>query len=416
MAKEGVTLAPGAPSPRPSASAPDARRVLLVGFGHVGRALALSLARAGHGRPGFPWRVVAVVDSRGAVHQESGLDLAALVAAKEKSGQLQGTSYRATSALSVIAEVRPEVVVEVSVADPTTGEPGTTHILRALSQGADVVTSNKGPFALRYREVQAAVSRSGRRIRYGTTVGGIVPILETLVERLPAAGVEEVQAVLNGTTQFVLARLSEGDSLEAATDLAREQGLTEPDPSWDLGGHDAALKAAILHNALFAPPISAADVPREGIDAGVEAVARQARTQGRCVVLKATVRRGHAEVHLSEVPIASPFAAPGPINVFEVTTRHAGRLLLQGPGAGAEVTAAGLAADLASLETSAASPGARWEPVVPVVRSDPWIGRASWPPTPPVEPSIATASVVRRRTRAEPPVATARLGEGVRAW
>jgi homoserine dehydrogenase len=412
MVKDGIPLPPGSAAGPASPNA-SPHRVLLVGFGHVGRALARSLHEAGHGRPGFPWDVVAVVDSRGAVLEEGGLDLEELVLAKERTGRLQGPTYRRCRASELIAQVAPDVVVEVSVSDPHTGEPGTSHILRALAEGADVVTSNKGPFALRYREVQEAVARSGRRIRYGTTVGGIVPILETLVERLPAARVQEVEAVLNGTTQFVLSRLSAGESLQSAVAVAQARGLTEPNPSWDLGGHDAALKAAILHNALFSPPITADEVPREGVDAGVEALAQEARAQGRTIVLQAHVRAGHAEVALVEVPLSSPWAAPGPLNVFQVTTERAGTLLLQGPGAGAEVTATGLAADLASLETSSGPCGS--VPSHPNAFADPWTARASWPPAPPAR-ATSVLGRQRRKIRGGAPLSTARAAEEVRAW
>lgn len=358
------------------------RRVVMVGFGRVGQAFALRLHEAGHGRSGFPWRVIGVVDSRDGVSSERGLELRTLVQRKRRTGRISGPGRREIGAVDLLGQLRPDVVIEVSVSDPITGEPGTRHVLTALAVGAQVVASNKGPFGLHYPQVQAAVHAAGRQVRYGTTVGGIVPILETLVERLPPGEVVELTAVLNGTTQFILGRMAEGADLASAIRDAQAQGLSEPDPSVDLRGEDAALKAAILHNALWSPPLSASDVPREAISEDLAPVVRQAKTVGRRIVLLAKVQPGSACVGLTEVAEDSFWASSGPINSFEIVTRHAGRLRLQGAGAGTEATVAGLLADLAAVEGRTVPAQGTWREQL---RPDPChylLAGTVWPPAP----------------------------------
>jgi homoserine dehydrogenase len=387
----------------------DARhRILLIGFGHVGRALARRLHDLGHSVGVTPWRVVGIVDSRGAIWDERGVDLAAALETKEATGRLGGGSWRCWGALEAIRQVRPDVVVEVSVTNSERGEPGASHVLAALAAGADVVASNKGPFALRYDEVRVAAERTGREVRFGTTVGGIVPILETLVERLPGAEVEEVRAVLNGTTQFILSEIAEGRGFDEAVVEAQERGFTEPDPSWDLEGHDAALKAAIVHNCLFSPAISAAEVGREGLRPEVVPAVRRARQRGRALVLRGHVRPGSARVALEEVARDSPWAASGATNTFEVRTRRAGTLLLQGRGAGAEETAAGILADLAGLR------GSHTPALSPARAAPEWLQGAAWPPVP-SEPRAATEERPKGPAAPDVPAPPVSAAE-VRAW
>lgn len=350
MAKDGVPLPPGPLQPPTPPSGPAPRRVVLVGFGHVGRAFASRLAEVTGSERVQRWKVVAIVDSRGAWVDESGVDLRAAVSRKSARGALSGPEIRRWDARTTIEALRPDVVVEVSVSDPEQGEPGAGHILAALEQGADVVSSNKGPFVLRWEEIVALAERQKRSVRFGTTVGAIVPILETLAERLPAAEVTQVRAVLNGTTQFVLSEIARGQGFDQAVSEAQARGYAEPDPSRDLGGIDAAFKATLVHNVLYSPPIEAASVAREPLRPRDVGWIRQVAREGAAVAAVATITRGRAEVRLERVPQKSLWALPGPSNVFEIETRYAGTLVLQGRGAGPAETAVGLLGDLSGLE------------------------------------------------------------------
>jgi homoserine dehydrogenase len=329
---------------------PAPLRLALVGFGRVARALARRLAAAheAEARPP-PFRVVAVFDSRGCVADPRGGALDELIRRKERTGRLAGPGATAWDLDTVLRELNPQVVVETTWSEPRPGEPGRRHLLSALLAGADVVTSNKGPLARHTAEVLETSRAMGRELRFGTTVGGIVPILESIRGPLRACGVTRIEGVVNGTTQYVLGRLADGDSYAQAVASAVQEGITEPDPRHDLDGHDAAMKAAILHNVLFAPPLDPARVLRRPVDASIQARARRLRDQGRRLVMLTEVTPGGAALRWAEVDRGDPWDLPAATNRFVVETERAGTLTFTGAGAGPEATAAGLLAELEEI-------------------------------------------------------------------
>jgi len=325
-------------------------RLALVGFGRVARALARRLAAA-HGAGAHPPRfpVVAVFDSRGCVADPRGVALDELIRRKERTGRLDGPGATAWDLDTVLRELAPQIVVETTWSEPRPGEPGRRHLLSALLAGADVVTSNKGPLARHSAEVLETSRMMGRELRFGTTVGGIVPILESIRGPLRACGVTRIEGVVNGTTQFVLGRLADGDSWTEALAAAVHEGITEPDPRHDLDGHDAAMKAAILHNVLFAPPLDPTRVTRRPVDASIQARARHLRDRGRRLVMLTEVTPDGAGLRWAEVDRGDPWDLPAATNRFVVETERAGTLTFTGAGAGPEATAAGLLAELEEI-------------------------------------------------------------------
>ncbi len=241
------------------------------------------------------------------------------------------------------------MVVDVSVSDAVRGEPSTSNLLTALRAGRDAVTSNKGGIALHGHRVARAAAAARCRLRFGTTVGGLVPILEVLVQHLPPGEVLRVRGVMNATSQFVLTQLAEGRTFPEALREGKRLGFTEPDPRRDLDGTDAAFKAAIVHNCLFVPPLHPKEIPREPVTPSLERRAQRARQRGHTLVALAEVRPGAGAIRIQEVPIESAWASPGATSIFEVETRGLGTLRLQGPGAGPEATAAGLYSELLEL-------------------------------------------------------------------
>lgn len=322
-------------------------RLVLVGFGRVARALARRLVASG--RPdgkSARFRVVAVFDSRGCVADPRGVALDELIRRKERTGRLEGPGATVWDLDTVLRDLAPQIVVETTWSEPRPGEPGRRHILSALLAGADVVTSNKGPLARHSAEVLETSRMMGRELRFGTTVGGIVPILESIRGPLRACGVTRIEGVVNGTTQFVLGRLADGVSWAEAVASAVQEGITEPDPRHDLDGHDAAMKAAILHNVLFAPPLDPRRVARRPVDASSQARAHRLGEQGRRLVVLTEVTPDGARLRWVEVDRGDPWDLPSATNRFVIETERAGTLTLTGAGAGPEATAAGLLAEL----------------------------------------------------------------------
>ncbi len=350
MTRRPVALGPPKPGRAAGPAGPPPLRLALVGFGRVARALARRLA----GPPGKPagpprFRVVAVLDSRSCAIDPRGVDLDALILRKLRTGRVGGPGAAAWDLDAVLRELAPQVVVETTWSEPRPGEPGRRHILAALLAGADVVTSNKGPLARHSAEVIESAGLMGRELKFGTTVGGIVPILESIRGPLRECGVTRIEAVVNGTTQYVLGRLAAGDRWTEALAAAVREGITEPDPRHDLDGHDAAMKAAILHNVLFAPPLDPSRVARRPVDASIEDRARRLGKCGRRLVVLTEVTSAGARLRWVEVGHGDPWDLPSATNRFVIETERAGTLTLTGPGAGPEATAAGLLAELQEI-------------------------------------------------------------------
>ncbi|MCI4323212.1 MAG: hypothetical protein L3K03_04225 [Thermoplasmata archaeon] len=343
---------------KPLASLPtgvEPLRLALVGFGSVGQEVARRLLEPNFALPDRrSCRVVAVADSSGWIINDRGIDLAGTLYAKLATGSIGGVPRDASGLWRTL---RPHVVIEVARSDPRTAEPGTTIISTALEAGIDVVTSDKLPIAHHGHELQGRALLKGSELRHSTTVGGIVPILSALKEHLRAAEVLRVDGIANGTTQFVLDSLDHGSSFPAALSEARRQGLTESDPSWDLSGFDSALKGTIIHNLLFAPPITPVQVEREEVDPRrVEEATRDCDSSHRVAALL-EVEPQSVRIRLCPVVRGGPWDVREATNVFRVETRHAGTLWFRGAGAGPEATASGVLADLLGLRCLQSSGG-----------------------------------------------------------
>jgi homoserine dehydrogenase len=317
--------------------------VAVVGFGRVARALTAELA----GRPEL--RVVGIADSRTVAFDADGLRRAAALGPAALAGETVGDAA-GRALLERLPELPgPGILVELTPVNAATGEPARTHLERALRHGWDVVTANKGPIALAGPALAAEAARRGRRLGFGATVGGAVPVLETLSGPLAGAGLEGVTGIVNGTGQFILGGIAEGLGWREALDRARAAGLTERDPAADLDGVDAALKASILHWVAFGTPLPPSRIPRDPIDPGLVPRAVAASRRGQRLISVAEVRAGHAEVRLRAVPRGGIWDAPGAANVFHLPTARAGSVWLSGIGAGPGPTASALLGEILAL-------------------------------------------------------------------
>jgi homoserine dehydrogenase len=317
---------------------------VFVGFGQVARALAVRLA----GRSEF--RVAAVVRSRTVWANPAGCDPGELASLEDASPDRRPRSGSPVEIGELLDHLPAKgLLIETTPVDPVHGEPARTHIEAALTRGWDVVTANKGPIALHGAELAHLADRSGAALRFGATVGGGVPVLETIRGLRSGTSIRRIEAIVNGTTQFVLGRLAAGDEWTAALEGARSEGLAETDPSLDLAGVDAALKAAILHAAAFDAPLAVATVPRAVVEPSSLPFIQAAAQRGARLVARTSVESGAASVALVEVPRGDPWDVPGATNVFRIETTHAGVLWLSGPGAGPSATASALLSDVSAL-------------------------------------------------------------------
>lgn len=230
-------------------------------------------------------------------------------------------------------------------------------ILAALANGSDVVTSNKAVLAAHGDEIATAAREAGRSVSASAAVGGSTPILAR-IGRGQAEGrrLRSVAGVLNGTANFVLERIRQGDSLAAAIDLARGLGLAERDPARDLDGKDAADKLAVVAATAGLGGLTAASIRREAIDEAVaEAVRRAGRLRLRQVARLERVAAGlRANVAIEAVSDDHPLhAVPSEWNAVVLEWDDDSREVLRGRGAGRRPTAAAVVGDLFDLHRAA---------------------------------------------------------------
>lgn len=345
-------------------------KITLLGFGVVGQALARRLAVGPDGI-----RIVSVTDSKGTIHDPRGLDPKALLDAKAR-GELAANDRDARWA---IEHVDSDVVVNLLPTDLRTGEPALSLNLLALQHGKKLVLAEKGSLALHAQRLRGDV-------RYSATVCGGTPVLELLSGAFRGDKLLGFDAILNGSTNFVLSKLEQGVAWESALAEARAQGILEADPSLDLLGLDAAAKAVILANAAWGTSLALADAKTQGIAGVTSREAQSAKDNGLAIRL---VARGSLERGVSVAPVSLPrdhaLVTEGTENALRLKFRDAGVITLRGPGAGGKETAGAVLNDLRAIhdyEIAASRPssGSR--------RSNPII------PTPQLAASLATSGVI----------------------
>jgi aspartokinase/homoserine dehydrogenase 1 len=345
--------------------------VVLLGFGRVGRALADHIAASSD----VGVRVVGLMDRSGYLFEPRGFSrrrLLALTRGKHEGARIVSLGgHRATSAdaLTTIAShaVSRPVIVDVTSED-------TANLLgTALRHGFDVVLANKKPLTqswTRYEHLLSACTPGGPRLKYEATVGAGLPIIDTY-QKLVETGdrVLKIEGCVSGTLMYIASAVSAGRPFSEAVREAVERGFAERDPRDDLSGLDAARKALILARLLgYRGPSPKPDdlVPRAlkrlplaqfmkklpHLDAEWAARARREAGRGRVMRYVVTATARSVSARLISVDATSPIGAlSGTRNLVAFTTRRyrTEPLVISGPGAGAEVTAAGILNDIYSL-------------------------------------------------------------------
>ena len=247
-----------------------------------------------------------------------------------------------------------QVIVEVAGGD----EPMHSYLERAINAGKHIVTANKVVMANHGMQLLALAAEKNADLYFEAAVGGGIPLISTFRTDLQANRIEQVSAVINGTTNYVLGRMAaDGLPLEYAVREAQAAGYAEADPTDDIDGFDATYKLAILGSIAYEISVRPQDIYREGIK-GIEPVDfKYARELGYAVKLIAHTKRHpgriEARVHPAFVPVDHPLAqVEGADNAVFVEGDLVGRVLLVGQGAGGRPTASAVVGDLIDLARS----------------------------------------------------------------
>jgi aspartokinase/homoserine dehydrogenase 1 len=355
---------------------PERMELVLLGFGQIGRSLAALIGRVD--RPALSLTVAGIIDRSGFIFDPQGLGarrLAALAKEKRRGRPLaEMAKGRPATASEAVAHIASYALTRPVLVDLTADD--TAPVLeQALTNGMDLVLANKRPLAGR-RAVSDALWQTararGRRILHEATVGAGLPVIDTYHKLIESGDrVDRIEGLLSGTLGYVLSEVSARVPFSTAVRTAMSRGYTEPDPRDDLSGMDVGRKALILARLLGYPgelkrtaveslvPKWARPLPLteflerlEELDAGWQRRVGAAAAAGTVLRYVATVTPAKFAVGLRAVPSTSPLAAiKGSDNqlVFTTARYKANPLVITGPGAGAEVTAAGVLNDILRL-------------------------------------------------------------------
>ena len=346
-------------------------RIGLVGCGTVGQGLLEILDKKKEflrDAYGFEARVVAISDKiRGSLLVPEGIDIPAVLGVLGRGGNLADYPKAAPGQaepldpLDMIEKTDAGIIAELTYTNIQTAEPATSYIKKALRTGKHVVTSNKGPAALYYRELQDLARKNGLQFRIEGTVMSGTPVFHLAESGLAGNDIREVKGILNGTTNFILSKM-ETEEMEyaAALKLAQELGYAEADPTADVEGFDALAKIVILSNVLMGGSLKTLDVPRKGISSIGKADVAAAKKEGYRYKLIAHAKKEAGGVVASVSPQKLPLSDPltgvmGAHNALSLETDLMGKVTIQGAGAGKAETGFAILSDMLAIHRQGAA-------------------------------------------------------------
>jgi len=311
-------------------------RIGVVGHGVVGSAFTALVAR-----------------QRDVIAARTGVQLEVTRIAVSDAGKHPtrvGSADVVTDALAVAAATDVDLVVEVMGGTTLAGEV----IRTALESGKPVVTANKALLAARSAELFKIADERGIDLLFEAAVCGGIPLIRPLRESLRGEPIRRVLGIVNGTTNYILTKMTEsGSDYSDALREAQQLGYAEADPTADVEGHDAAAKIAIIANFAFGVHVVADDVSAEGISRISASDIAMAQKFGYVIKLLGVAERDSdtgavsVRVHPAMVGLKHPLASVREaFNAVLVEGEASGSLMFYGRGAGGDPTASSVLGDV----------------------------------------------------------------------
>ncbi len=346
--------------------------VFMVGIGLIGGTLIKQIAKhRDHLRKARSLEIVVagIANSKKMIFDADGLSL-------HKYNELLSSSTEKMDIVKFVQKMKDMNLTQSIFVDCTSEEKIANAYQSILESSISVVTPNKvansGSFK-QYSQLREKAKKANVRFMYETNVGAGLPVINTLNDLMSSGDqIIRIEAVLSGTLSFIFNNFLEGSSFSDIVQEARKRGYTEPDPRIDLSGKDVARKLLILaretgiemelnnikiQNILPKDCIKAKNVDEFFValkknDAVFEKMRKNASNKSKVLRFIAKLEKGKATINLEEVGSNHPFYnLSGSDNIISYTTeRYSERpLVVKGPGAGAEVTAAGVFAEIISI-------------------------------------------------------------------
>jgi len=232
-------------------------------------------------------------------------------------------------------------------------------VKRALQNGKSVVTANKALLAYHRYELQEIAG--SRAFEFEASVAGGIPIINALRDGLSANHIESIMGIMNGTCNYMMTKMTnEGVAYDAILKEAQELGYAEADPTFDVGGYDAAHKLLILASIAYGIDAKPEDILIEGIENVTQDDISFAKEFGYAIKLLGIAKKDGNEVELrvhaclikQDEMIAK---IDGVMNGISVVGDKVGETLYYGPGAGGDATASAVVANIIDIARSGKS-------------------------------------------------------------
>ena len=325
-------------------------KAFICGFGTIGQSVVKVLKEKQEffmERYGEALILVGALDSKSYIVNPDGLDADVLLKNKKETGMVGDRPYKEIGA--ALESVDFDILIEVTSTDIKTGGVGLDNIRYALKHNKDVVTANKGPLALKYRELINLADEHGRYLLFEGTVGGAMPIINLNKYDLAGQKIKSIRGIFNGTCNYILTKMDNGQPFEQALKEAQQQGYAETDPTNDVEGYDSACKVVILANSIFGRNATFSDVEITGITSINSDAVALAKANDMVIRLIGEVSATKLEVAPRLIPRGHPLSLPGTLNTAEIITEYAGPITVSGIGAGGPETASAILSDLIDI-------------------------------------------------------------------
>ncbi len=251
----------------------------------------------------------------------------------------------------IITDPKVDIVIEVIGGE----HPAFEYIKQAITNGKHVVTANKEVIAKYGYELLSLAQKYNVALRYEASVGSGIPLISPFQQDLAANDISAIYAILNGTTNYILTRMSqEGLDFSLALKQAQELGYAEANPANDIEGIDAAYKLAILSSLAFHTAVKPQDIYCEGVSRLQVSDFRYAKEFGYAIKLLAIAKRVDEAIELRVHPVFIPEDSQlakvnGVYNAIQVEGDLAGKLVFYGQGAGALPASSAIIADVLTI-------------------------------------------------------------------
>jgi homoserine dehydrogenase len=335
-------------------------RLAVIGFGGVGKALInlINSKKDYLQKENLEIKLNYIIGRNGGIYNANGINIQDFIEFSSKERDI--TKYPKGGSNEVTFEKMlqnrdVDVVIEMTPTNKETGEPGMTHIKKSLENGINVITANKGPILLAYKELRNIASLKGVQLGIGCTTGGALPSINGGIMDLAGAEILSIEGVLNGTTNFIINEMERSCvTYREALTKAQRLGIAETDPSLDVEGWDTASKLLILTNVLMNEEKKLSDISVEGITEITPDEIKCCLLEGKKYKLVGRAIREYGKlsmtVKLEKISADHPFYnVEGKNKAVRYTTDTLGDLTVIGGASGVLPAAASILRDLINI-------------------------------------------------------------------